>query len=70
MAKTINQPGGAVSPPILKRAAAGDVGLQISDEMIRLRAYQIYLARNGAPGDPNQDWAQAEQELRGKAKRP
>ncbi len=35
-----------------------------SEEQIRARAYQIYLARHGAPGDPQADWAQAERELR------
>lgn len=33
-------------------------------EQIRARAYEIYLARNGAPGTPDGDWRQAEQELR------
>lgn len=32
------------------------------EEEIRLRAYAIYLERNGA-GDPEQDWLQAEREL-------
>lgn len=31
---------------------------------IRERAYFIYLARGGRPGTPEQDWFQAEQELR------
>lgn len=31
---------------------------------IRRRAYEIYLNRNGAPGDPVADWLQAERELR------
>ena len=31
---------------------------------IRKRAYFIYLARGGANGDANADWAQAERELR------
>jgi hypothetical protein len=30
---------------------------------IALRAYHIYLQRNGAPGYPFDDWKQAEQEL-------
>jgi hypothetical protein len=34
-----------------------------SDEQIRLRAYQIFLARDGAPGDAFSDWTQAEREL-------
>jgi hypothetical protein len=32
-------------------------------EQIRQRAYEIYLSRNGAPGDEVQDWLQAEREL-------
>lgn len=32
-------------------------------QQIRERAYQIYLARNGRPGDPTTDWLQAEREL-------
>jgi len=32
-------------------------------EEISLRAYQIYLERNGAPGDPHSDWLRAEAEL-------
>jgi glycosyltransferase involved in cell wall biosynthesis len=33
-------------------------------EQIRERAYQIYLRRKGAPGDPTLDWLHAEQEIR------
>jgi hypothetical protein len=32
-------------------------------EEIALRAYQIYLERNGTPGDPHSDWLRAETEL-------
>ena len=32
-------------------------------EEIALRAYQLYLDRNGAPGNPFEDWTQAEREL-------
>lgn len=32
-------------------------------EDIALRAYHIYLERGCTPGDPMQDWLQAEQEL-------
>jgi len=42
-------------------------GKAATDQMIRERAFQIYLARNGGPGDPASDWAQAERELRGQA---
>lgn len=31
---------------------------------IERRAYEIYLARNGAPGNAELDWLQAENELR------
>jgi len=33
-------------------------------EQIAKRAYEIYLGRNGAPGNPDDDWIQAERELR------
>jgi hypothetical protein len=32
-------------------------------EEIALRAYQIYLERDGAPGDELEDWTRAEREL-------
>lgn len=32
-------------------------------EDIRVRAYKIFVARAGAPGDEVQDWLQAEREL-------
>lgn len=32
-------------------------------DQIALRAYHIYLQRNGAPGNPFDDWKQAEYEL-------
>jgi hypothetical protein len=35
-----------------------------SEEEIRNRAYEIYMARGGAPGDELEDWLQAERELR------
>jgi hypothetical protein len=34
------------------------------DEEIRRRAYELYLQRNGAAGDPNRDWFVAEREIR------
>jgi hypothetical protein len=37
-----------------------------TQEEIQLRAYQIYLERNGAPGNPYDDWTQAERELTAK----
>jgi hypothetical protein len=58
------------SPPI--RAGAGrkvgeETHIEITPDRIRLRAYEIYQARNGAPGDAESDWAQAERELNGRA---
>ena len=35
------------------------------DEVIRLRAYELYLARGGAPGDAMEDWLRAEREYFG-----
>lgn len=37
---------------------------------IATRAYHIYLERGGTPGDPMQDWLQAERELLGSTKKP
>jgi len=33
------------------------------EEEIRQRAYELYLERNGSPGDQNQDWLVAEREV-------
>jgi hypothetical protein len=34
-----------------------------TQEEIQSRAYQIYLERHGAPGNPFEDWTRAEREL-------
>jgi len=39
-------------------------GRDPSEAEIRQRAYEIYLRRNGAPGNAVVDWLQAESELR------
>lgn len=39
-------------------------------EKIQLRAYEIYLERNGAPGNPLEDWVQAEREILQKSRKP
>lgn len=36
---------------------------RLEDE-IRRRAYELYLERNGSPGDEYQDWLSAEREVR------
>lgn len=56
-------------------ATAGTPGLKVGQEphieitpdRIRIRAYEISVARNGGPGDATADWCQAERELNGKA---
>jgi hypothetical protein len=37
--------------------------LEAKPDLIRRRAYEIFLGRNGGPGDHISDWIQAEQEL-------
>lgn len=32
-------------------------------QQIELRAYEFYLQRNGAPGNPMEDWVRAEREV-------
>jgi glycosyltransferase involved in cell wall biosynthesis len=39
-------------------------GFEPTTDQIRQRAYELYLARGGAIGDPVADWLQAERELR------
>lgn len=50
-------------------AASSQVGAsacaEVKPDLIRRRAYEIFEARNGGPGDQVSDWAQAEQELSG-----
>ena len=48
-----------VTPP----AADGNGTAVPSAEMIRLRAYEVFLARNGTPGDELSDWLTAEREI-------
>lgn len=70
----------AISPvqsvqPVSKRSASteaccagGDSSrVEIPHEAIRERAYFLSLTRNGSAGDPEQDWKQAELELRAEA---
>ena len=35
----------------------------LTEERIRVRAYYLYLQRDGHPGDPLSDWVRAEAEL-------
>ncbi|MHB8632888.1 MAG: DUF2934 domain-containing protein [Thermoplasmatota archaeon] len=36
---------------------------EISDDAIRVRAFQIYEERGRQPGDPRADWERAQKEL-------
>jgi hypothetical protein len=56
MATTKNGSSPKVTKPRATRKSAGP-------EDIALRAYQIYLERAGAPGNPLDDWTRAELEL-------
>ena len=47
-----------------RHAAKADRPVVITEEQIKRRAHEIYLVRGGKPGDPLQDWLQAEKELR------
>jgi hypothetical protein len=55
---------GGMVPRSLARADITPRG-RARDEDIRKRAYEIFLRRGGAAGDPVADWLQAELELRG-----
>jgi len=50
---------------VAKRASKPSLSSEVPGEKIRLRAYEVYLARAGSPGDAQSDWLQAERELNG-----
>lgn len=56
--------GRAAMPASKSEGAAPQVQIKPAEEETRLRAYQKYLERNGAAGDPVLDWLAAEEELR------
>jgi hypothetical protein len=58
MAKTRKSPSPTVT---VKKSRAAEI--HPTTEEIALRAYQIYLERGGAPGNPLEDWTRAEREL-------
>jgi hypothetical protein len=49
--------------PIQPHAEDTSASYAPSHEEIRRRAYEIYLERNGLPGDALDDWLRAEREL-------
>jgi hypothetical protein len=46
-----------------RRTSREPARVRLADDQIRLRAYELYLRRNGHPGDPMDDWLRAEREL-------
>ncbi len=52
--------------PKIKKAATKSKPTQ---DQVAARAYEIYLERGATPGDPMQDWLQAERELAAPAKK-
>ena len=57
---TTNRRSGTSAQPTAPKTAATAAA---KPHLIRRRAYEIFLARNGGPGDHLSDWIQAEQEL-------
>ena len=53
----------SASPEAPKKSLKAAATATPTYEEIALRAYLIYLERGCTPGDPMQDWLQAEQEL-------
>jgi DUF2934 family protein len=49
------------SPRAVRKTRAARPPVRI--EQIQLRAYEIFLERRGAPGNPMEDWLRAEREL-------
>jgi hypothetical protein len=49
--------------PVATSAAESQANPGPTTDQIRCRAYDIYCARNGAPGDALSDWLAAEREL-------
>jgi hypothetical protein len=56
-------PGGG--PGAVRRRSHGKIVLRVAvgEQEIRVRAYEIYLARGAEPGRGLEDWLQAEREL-------
>ncbi len=54
----------SVQPPTVLEPRRDVVPVSNLEEEIRRRAYEIYLERGATPGNENQDWLIAEQEVR------
>ena len=55
--------------PAPKSKKAATQKAKPTQDQIAARAYEIYLERGCTPGDPMQDWLQAEQELNASARK-
>lgn len=56
-----------LQPEIRKTVVTANGASQINADLnneIRQRAYELFLERKGAPGDPARDWITAEREVR------
>lgn len=56
------------SPPESRRQSHSEVARSLgymkpTQEEIAQRAYELYQARGGKPGNPDEDWLRAEREL-------
>lgn len=58
----LDQPMATVAPELAAETSAPPLHLE---EKIRVRAYELFLQRNGRGGSPEQDWFQAVQEIAG-----
>lgn len=61
-AASIKEPSTVV--PVLRPRGAPAETFDPSPEEVRVRAYEIYVARGAQPGREAEDWAKAEAELR------
>lgn len=51
------------APPAPQATPQAQAVVESRPDRIRRRAYEIFQARNGGPGDHLSDWAQAEREV-------
>lgn len=56
--------GSGKTPESVPAPATAQIKVSLSSETIAKRAYEKYLARGGAHGSDQEDWAEAERELR------
>ena len=63
--KAVAKKGVTKKPTSKTQSKARAKSLQVNmEDAIRLRAYEIYLQRGATPGNPREDWAVAEREVR------